>query len=159
MRPHFIPAITSMLAFFSREFNGYCAPNSLNGRPDSISMRRGGTGLAPNPASAPPRRSSAIELSSLGYNNLANNNGSLINQGGATLGNNLGHYTGGSRSAATSPVGGASIVSSTLNLPTTSGNHSNLSATTTSGGSPRHNRTSNEAWVCPDDRQLALRAK
>ena len=76
---------------------------------------------------------------------------------GATLGNNLaGQYAnlGGSRSAATSPVG----VSSTQNISTAVA--SGLGSGSGKEGSPRHSsRTSNEAWVCPNDRQLALRAK
>ena len=76
---------------------------------------------------------------------------------GATLGNNLaGQYAnlGGSRSAATSPVG----VSSTQNISAAVAG--GLGSGSGKEGSPRHsNRTSNEEWVCPNDRQLALRAK
>lgn len=107
----------------------------------------GGSGGAP-----PPRRSSAVELSSL----VTGHNCHVNVVGGATLGGKgLGggpHIPGpggisGSRSAATSPVGGASAAAAATSAKDTA-------------GSPRHsNRTSNEAWVCPNDRQLALRAK
>jgi hypothetical protein len=102
----------------------------------------------------PRRRSSAIELSALGDTHYRNN--SYV--GVATLGvqsmvpggaGNMGM----SRSAATSPVGGA-----TSSLPLQSGGSQEHPAGQQCG-SPRLNRTSNEAWVCPNDRQLALRAK
>ena len=110
-------------------------------------MRRGGTSLTPNTLAAPltpSRRSSAVELSSYTTKNASGSSGS-------TLGNNLGS-TSVSRSAATSPVGGTSTSIS-------------FSASSSGAGggkdqqSPRHKKLSTEAWVCPNDRQLALRAK
>ena len=75
-----------------------------------------------------------------------------------------------SRSAATSPTGGASLknkhVGSLLSAPGIA--QKNVSASTaaspSTNSSPRRSsnnatKTSNEAWVCPSDRQLALRAK
>ena len=115
-------------------------------------MRRGGTSLTPNTLTATPpsRRSSAVELSSY----LQNATGTSS----ATLGNNLGtkgySSISGSRSAATSPVGGVSA-SSSIVVPSVPG----TSKESSTSGSPRHKKISNEAWVCPNDRQLALRAK
>ena len=80
-------------------------------------MRRGasGIGLTPNNLSAPgvpSRRSSAVELFSSSHGQNANFSASASGSqlAGSSLGNNLGHYGnfGGSRSLATSPVGGAS---------------------------------------------------
>ncbi len=124
-------------------------------------MRRGasGSGLTPNSLSAPgipSRRSSAVELYSIGQHA---SNSNVASSSGASLGNSLVHYSslGGSRSAATSPVGGSSAISSSLSI-NKDGNGSVAGAS--AGGSPnRSNRTSNEAWVCPNDRQLLLRAK
>ena len=116
-------------------------------------MRRGGTSLTPNTLTAPPpsRRSSAVELSSYLQN-------ATSSSASATLGNNLGAKgygsISGSRSAATSPVGGIST-SSSIGVPANPG----TSKESSTSGSPRHKKISNEAWVCPNDRQLALRAK
>ena len=120
-------------------------------------MKKCGTSLTPNSAQiATPRRSSAVELSS-NVSGYANTNAGVSNNV-ATLGV-AGPYAnlGGSRSAATSPVG---VVSSNQNLPVVCGVGGAGGGSGKEGGSPRHsNRTSNEAWVCPNDRQLALRAK
>ena len=71
-------------------------------------------------------------------------------------------FVGGSKSATTSPVGGAPSVSVVGNGSAACGAGAAGSAAAAAGGdksgSPRH-RTSNDAWVCPNDRQLALRAK
>ena len=86
-------------------------------------MRRGASGIGLNPntllaPSIPSRRSSAVELYSSSYGQSANFTGSTASTAlpqplyaGASLhGNSVGHYGnfGVSRSAATSPVGGAS---------------------------------------------------
>ena len=58
-----------------------------------------------------------------------------------------------SKSANSSPVGDS------IPIPGGSGGGSNVKLHGgDKTGSPRH-RTSNDAWVCPNDRQLALRAK
>lgn len=113
-------------------------------------MRRGGTSLTPNTLAAPTpsRRSSAVELSSYITSHNASSPGA---PSGSTLGNNLGNKSV-SRSAATSPVGG---VSTSIPVPFTQSSNSGKDKE----GSPRHKKISNEAWVCPNDRQLALRAK
>lgn len=122
----------------------------------------------------PSRRSSAVEL----YSNVSGGSGnSTAAVQGASLGNSLALHSNiagwnfglklskkwtpdtklilivGSRSAATSPVGGASGLSSNLSI--------NKEESGQQGSPNRHSnqRTSNEAWVCPNDRQLALRAK
>ena len=122
-------------------------------------MKKCGASLTPNSAQiVTPRRSSAVELSSSGVSGYANTNAGVSNNV-ATLGV-TGPYAnlGGSRSAATSPVG---VVSSNQSLPVVCGvGGAERGGSGKEGGSPRHsNRTSNEAWVCPNDRQLALRAK
>ena len=112
---------------------------------NGCSMRRGGTSLTPNTLAAPltpSRRSSAVELSSYTTQNAV--------ASGSTLGNNLGS-TSVSRSAATSPMGGTST-SISFSASSSGKDQSNC-------GSPRHKKLSTEAWVCPNDRQLALRAK
>ena len=62
---------------------------------------------------------------------------------------------GGTKSANSSPVGDS------IPIPGGGGGSGGLVKLGSGGdktGSPRH-RTSNDAWVCPNDRQLALRAK
>ena len=122
-------------------------------------MKKCGTSLTPNSAQiVTPRRSSAVELSSSSsVSGYANTNVGLSNNV-ATLGITSPYANlGGSRSAATSPVG---VVSSNQSLPVVCGVGGAGGGSGKEGGSPRHsNRTSNEAWVCPNDRQLALRAK
>jgi len=121
----------------------------------------GPSSLTPNLALGPPRRSSAIELSALSSSQTSSNNTKTGGPGNLLLGNNLaGQYANlgsGSRSAATSPVAG---VASTHNLSLASFGGGSGSTSGKDSNSPRHSkRTSNEAWVCPNDRQLALRAK
>ena len=65
-----------------------------------------------------------------------------------------GSGVGGTKSASSSPVG-----DSVPSPATSGGGHVKLGGGGgDKTGSPRH-RTSNDAWVCPNDRQLALRAK
>lgn len=71
-----------------------------------------------------------------------------------------------SKSACTSPVGaghgppgsGGSSSGGTGGSGGGSGSGGGGGGNSDKSGSPRH-RTSNDAWVCPNDRQLALRAK
>ena len=152
-----------MVSFVSN-FRNLRSSRWLNGCPRHCysPMRRGtsGSGLTPNSlvAPVPCRRSSAVELYS-SHGQYSNTSAGLS---GASLGNSLGGYygsIGGSRSAATSPVGGASANICINKDPHGGSSTTGGSGASTSGGSPRHNKTSNEAWVCPNDRQLALRAK
>ena len=72
----------------------------------------------------------------------------------AAAGSGGGGGVGGTKSASSSPVGDSVPIPSAG--AASGGGHGKLGGDKT--GSPRH-RTSNDAWVCPNDRQLALRAK
>ena len=79
--------------------------------------------------------------------------------------NNNGFASSKSRSAATSPTSGSSYKVRLAGSTTSGIAQKNAAATPSStNSSPRRSgntgsKTSNEAWVCPNDRQLALRAK
>ena len=79
--------------------------------------------------------------------------------------NNNGFPSSKSRSAATSPTSGSSYKVRLAGSTTSGIAQKNAAATPSStNSSPRRSgntgsKTSNEAWVCPNDRQLALRAK
>uniref|UniRef100_A0A0K2TYP3 Rabphilin 3Alike (Without C2 domains) [Octodon degus] n=1 Tax=Lepeophtheirus salmonis TaxID=72036 RepID=A0A0K2TYP3_LEPSM len=82
------------------------------------------------------RRSSAVELTH--HLTLSESSSSLT----------VGDYSGGSTSCVTSPVSGAGI-----------GDAASGSTFSNRSTSSSASKTSNDSWVCPNDRQLALRAK
>ena len=76
----------------------------------------------------------------------------------AAAGSGGGGGVGGTKSASSSPVGDSVPIPSAAGAASGGGHVKLGGGGGDKTGSPRH-RTSNDAWVCPNDRQLALRAK
>ena len=131
------------------------ASNSLAAPPNQLQVRRSS---APGSADSHSKGGAGHGGSGGGG---SGGHGATSPPGAASLGVGL-LFKGGAKSAASSPVGGVPIFVGTV--PSGGGGAAGGSAATAGAGggdksgSPRH-RTSNDAWVCPNDRQLALRAK